>query len=142
MKNKVCAATAVLLMLQPGIAAAHYNRAALVHEERGAFAGARLHLPLGGKAERPRAGIAVSGMQRARDGHLRLAKGVELGVGAEGRLGLAVGGVPLGAAGQAQRKAGVSALGWVAIGVGVIAVSVVSLYALCGSGAICSTDDE
>jgi hypothetical protein len=39
-------------------------------------------------------------------------------------------------------RLGMSTIGWVAVGVGVVAISLFALYGLCGSGEICNTDDD
>ena len=90
--------------------------------QRGAFAGARLRVPLGGKSEKARAGLALAAVERARStGQSRIAPGLEYGF-AQGRgVELAVAGRPLEEL-RGARKAGVSDLGWVAIGVGAVVV--------------------
>jgi hypothetical protein len=98
--------------------------------QRGAFAGARLRVPLGTSAEMPRAGLAFAGMERSRiTGQSCMAAGVEAGIAASEGLGVAIGGRPAGQL-AARRKAGFSALGWVAIGVGATAVAAVLGYGL------------
>jgi hypothetical protein len=98
--------------------------------QRGAFAGARLRVPLGASEEKLRAGLAFAGVERSRTtGQSRMAAGVEAGIVAGEGLGVAIGGRPAGEL-AARRKAGVSTLGWVAIGVGATAVVAVLGYGL------------
>jgi hypothetical protein len=100
--------------------------------QRGGFAGARLLVPFGGSGERVRAGLALVPMSRVREtGAVRMTPGLELSVSTAGRLEFAAAGRELHF--NEQRKAGVSTLGWVAIGVGallvVTAVAAASAYA-------------
>jgi hypothetical protein len=98
--------------------------------QRGAFAGARLRVPLGAGAQTPRAGLALAGVERSRTtGQSRMGAGVEAGFAPGRGLGLAIGGRPAGQL-AARRKAGVSTLGWVAIGIGATAVVAVVGYGL------------
>lgn len=118
----------------------------------GTFAGARLRVPLGGEGDRkPRAGLAVAPLMQGRqaDGTVRtrFGEGVEFGLNGGQKAELSVAGTPVsrlaqGKAGPEGRKAGVSTIGWVAIGVGVAAATVLGLYVLCGTGQICNVDDE
>lgn len=97
--------------------------------QRGGFAGARVRLPLGDTGEKAQVGLAVAGIERSRQtGESRLSTGLELGFARGMGLQLAVAGraVPLneiGRNGPGGRKAGVSTLGWVAIGAGVAALA-------------------
>jgi hypothetical protein len=84
---------------------------------------------------------------RQSDGSLRtrFGEGLEFGVSGDDKVGLSF--APLarlseGKAGPNGRKAGVSTIGWVAIGVGTVAVVVLGAYALCASETICNFDDE
>jgi hypothetical protein len=113
----------------------------------GAFAGARLRLPLGpARTERLRAGLTVAPMVEARqsDGSVRtrFGEGLELGVSGDETVGLSFAPLARAKAGPRGRKAGVSSLGWVGIGVGAVLVVVASAYVLCFSGAVCNFDDE
>ena len=118
----------------------------------GAFFGARLRISLDAQPrERIHAGVGVAptlrmtGIDGAR--RSRIGEGLELGLSESGASGLAFAGQPIsqlveqGQGPQSQRR-NVSTAGAIAIGVGVVAASVVVLYWLCGSGAICSTDDD
>lgn len=123
-------------------------------QEAGMFAGFRLRAPLAGEAGRQpvRAGLALAPtlQSRAMNGgevRTRFGEGLELGFNGRQPAGLSFAGTPVsrlaqGSAGPDGHKAGISTLGWAAIGVGVVAVSLFALYGLCGSGEICSTDDD
>lgn len=144
----IVAAAAASVALQP-ITAAELPRAAPAGQiDRGAFAGARLRMPLGASREKAHAGLALTSFQRiAGEPELRFAKGLELGYAGDARLRLSLHGQPVssfasGAKGPKGQKIGVSTLGWVGIGVGVVVTSLAAVYVLCGSGAICNTDDE
>jgi hypothetical protein len=136
---------------QPALAA---DLAEARTQEAGMFAGFRLRVPLAGEQNRQpvRAGLALAPtvQSRAMNGgevRTRFGEGLELGFNGRQPVALSFAGTPVsrlaqGPAGPDGHKAGVSTLGWVAIGVGVVAVSLFALYGLCGSGEICSTDDE
>ena len=111
-----------MLAAQPVAAAEIVGGAQAEATQRGAFAGARLRVPLGGGSEKARAGLAFAAVERAPStGSSRIAPGLEYGF-AQGRgVELAVAGRPLSEL-RGQRKAGVSDLGWVAIGVGAVVV--------------------
>ncbi|QAY75927.1 hypothetical protein [Sphingosinicella sp. BN140058] len=88
--------------------------------QRGAFAGARLRVPLGAR-DAPRFGVALAPTQREREtGATALAAGLELGFTGRGHFELAAAGKPLRFDGE--RKSGVSTLGWIGIGAGVALV--------------------
>jgi len=96
----------------------------------GTFAGARLRVPLGNRAhQRLRAGLTIAPTMHARgsDGvsRTRFGEGFELGIARGQRLELSLAGTRIdrigvapGGATPGGRRAGVSTLGWVAIGVG------------------------
>ena len=94
----------------------------------GAFAGARLRVPLGGR-EGPKAGLALTNIRVDGSGARRFSRGVELGFEGADKLQLSIAGQrvdrlgmqPGGRSPEGQ-KLGVSTVGWVAIGVGVAAV--------------------
>ena len=101
--------------------------------EAGAFAGLRLRLPLDGAEpqRRIRAGLAVAPAMQTRDlqGDRRtvVGEGLELGVVGGGPVDLSIAGTPVSrlvAGGETPdgRRAGVSTVGWVAIGVGTVLV--------------------
>ena len=127
----IVAAAAASVALQP-IAAAELPRAAPAGRiDRGAFAGARLRVPLGASREKAHAGLALTSFQRvAGEPELRFAKGLELGYAGDETLRLSLHGQPVsrlapGARGQEGQKLGVSTLGWIGIGVGIVAVGLV-----------------
>ena len=138
MKKLTIAAVLAAQMLtaaQPALAADLTDTRA---QRTGAFAGFRLRLPLDGEAGRQpiRAGLTLAPtfQTESRSGEVRPVR-------------LSFAGTPVsrlaqGPAGPDGQRAGVSTIGWVAIGVGVVAVTLFALYGLCGSGEICSTDDE
>jgi len=103
-------------------------------QEAGLFAGARVRLPLGGQ-ERPQrlsAGFVAAPMlmiDRA-DGSRgsRIGEGLAFGAPGSARPGLSLAGrsiVP-GSPSPTGQRAGVSTIGWIAIGVGALAVIVVA----------------
>ena len=100
----------------------------------GAFAGFRLRVPLDGHPTQRgvRAGLTVAPTMQTRDlqGERRtqIGEGLELGVTGGQPLALSIAGRPVsqltrGAEAPGARRAGVSTLGWVAIGVGVVVVA-------------------
>jgi len=98
--------------------------------QMGAFAGVRLRMPLGDRAhQRLRAGLTLAPTLHARgsDGALRtrFGEGLELGFAQNRPLELSFAGTRLDRIGVREdgsvpggRRAGVSTLGWIAIGVG------------------------
>jgi hypothetical protein len=141
------AAAALALIIQP-VAAAELPREAGIQVERGTFVGARFRIPLGESREKAHAGLALTATQRTPGrAELRFARGLELGYAGDDTLRLSLHGQPVsrlveGRAGPEGPKMGVSPLGWVGIGVGVVVLAVAGVYVLCGSGAICNTDDN
>jgi hypothetical protein len=125
-------------------------------QEMGAFGGVRLRVPLDGRTgdRQIRAGLAVAPTLQVRDisgaSRTRIGEGLELGFNGDDRLRLSLAGQDVSRLGAAQdneneeddRGGGPSTLGWVAIGVGVVAVSVAGLWALCVSGTVCNLDDD
>jgi hypothetical protein len=131
----------------PAFAAELADHAAPGGQRQGAFAGARVRIPLGSAKAKVRAGLTVAPMRqgRASDGSLRTSfgQGLELGLGETGKPALSLAGqrmdrLALGPNGKAPegKRAGVSTLGWVAIGVGFVALVLVALVAAC------SADDD
>lgn len=116
----------------------------LVERDRpqiGAFAGARLRIPLGGAREerRLRAGLTLAPTMRVRhaDGasRLRFGEGIEFGVAGREPVRLSLAGTPVDrlagdGRGPDGRRLGVSTLGWIAIGVGATVVILVGAAAL------------
>jgi hypothetical protein len=101
--------------------------------DAGAFAGVRLRVSLDGAAgeRRVSAGLTVAPALRTRDNggevRTRIGEGIELGVASNEPVRLSIAGTPvsrLTSRGDAPqgRRAGVSTLGWVAIGVGAVLV--------------------
>lgn len=128
MKFRMIAAvlTAQALIGAQTVSAAEILNHRLSVPDRGGFAGARLRIPFNG-GERPRAGLAVAPMQRAREtGAIGLGSGLELGLSTRGKLEFAAAGRTL-RLGQ-KHKSGVSTLGWVGIGVGAALVAGTALF--------------
>ena len=122
------AAAQILPAAQPVMAAELHQDRTGTAAQVSAFAGARLRVPLGGGREKAQAGLALTSTLRSgATGELRFAKGAELGFSGDEKLRLSLAGLPVshlapgGKAGEG-RKAGVSTLGYIAIGVGVVAV--------------------
>ncbi len=125
---------------QPAMAADLGERGT-VAQRQGAFAGARLRIPLNGsRAGKAQAGLTVAPIVQGRqaDGSIRtrFGEGVELRLTGETGPQMAFGGRSLaqlteGRTGPDGRKLGVSTIGWIAIGVGVAAVIVVAAGVTC-----------
>jgi len=137
-------ATQLLSAPQPAAAADLVERDST---QMGAFAGARLRVPLGGAREERhiRAGLTLAPTIRAQyaDGasRLRFGEGLELGVTGRQPLRLSLAGTPINRLGQGGRgpdgqRLGVSTIGWIAIGVGAAVVIVI------GAAAICAADHD
>ena len=137
----IAALLAAQTLAQPAIAAELGDQGA-VAARQGAFAGARFRVALDGTGTRKaQAGLTLAPMLQGRqaDGRTvtRFGEGMELRLtGGESKPKLAFGGRTLaqlaeGRQGPGGRKAGVSTLGWVAIGVGVAAVIVVAAGVTC-----------
>jgi hypothetical protein len=133
---------------QPALAAELADRP---EQEIGMFGGVRVRVPLDGNArQRPiRAGLALAPTVHSRgdsgEARMRMGEGLELGVADREPVRLTLAGTPVsrlaqGPAGPDGRRAGVSDLGWVAISLGVVALVVVGLASLCGSGEICGSE--
>ncbi len=134
----------IALTAQPAAAAELSREGPNMPSQASAFAGARLRIPLGGRNEKPQAGLALtSTMRSGATGELRFAKGAELGFsGADSKIRLSLAGTPVsrlaqGGRGPEGRKQGVSTLGWVAIGVGAVAVILLALVAACSADNDC-----
>ena len=118
-------ATQILVAAQPTFAADLGDEGGAARQRHGAFAGARLRVPLGGGSDtKARAALAVAPVLESRDSggslRTRFGEGVELGFADREKVGLSLGGTRLSDLGQGPngRKLGVSSLGWVAIGLG------------------------
>ena len=119
-----------LVAAQLASTAAPATAAELVNEhggsQRGAIGGARLHVPHQTKGGKVRFGLAAAGVERSRaTGQNRLSQGVELGFAGGEDIELAIGGRSLDQL-KAERKSRLSPIGWVAIGVAVVAVAYVA----------------
>ena len=143
-------AAQLLSSAQPALAADLTDAQA---QRMGAFAGFRVRVPLDGAADTRavRAGLTLAPtlQSQSRTGEIRtrFGEGLELGISGDRPVRLALAGTPVsrlaqGPAGPDGQRAGVSTVAWVAIGVGVVAISLFALYGLCGSGEICSVDDD
>lgn len=141
-KLTIAALAAAQLMTQPAMAAELGDERGAVAARQGAFAGARFRVALDGTgARKAQAGLTLAPMLHGRqaDGRTvtRFGEGMELRLtGGETRPKLAFGGRTLaqlteGRQGPDGRKAGVSTLGWIAIGVGVAAVIVIAAGVTC-----------
>jgi hypothetical protein len=156
MNSRIWGASALRLTLATGLvavqlAAVQPAAAAELQQDRmgmanqaSAFAGARLRVPLGGGTDKPRAALALTSTLRSgATGELRFAKGTEVGFsGHEKTISLTFGGKRLsqlapGGKARDGQKLGVSTLGWVAIGVGAVAVIVVAAAAICINDSDC-----
>jgi hypothetical protein len=142
-------AAQIVFAAQPAVAAELRQDGMGASNQVGAFAGARLRVPLGGGSEKPQAGLALTSTLRSgATGELRFAKGAELGIsGGDSAVRLTLGGMPVsrlaqGRAGPDGHKLGVSTIGWVAIGVGALAVTYFALFSLCRDGEICGDDGD
>jgi len=131
---------ATQLVATPAVAAELHSDRSSGMTETGTFTGARIRLPVGGDArrERLRAGLVMAPTLRSEQAGGRIAtrvgEGLELGFGGNRRgLALSVAGRPL--TGQSRdlpgTRAGVSTLGWVAIGVGAVALILVAATVTC-----------
>ena len=136
---------AQLTAAQPALAAELVTQEA---PQMGAFAGARLRVPLGGEREqrRLRAGLTLAPTMHVRDSagseRLRFGEGLELGITGREPVRLSFGGTPVNRLGQRGtgpdgQRLGISTLGWIAIGVGAAIVIVVGAAAICASDHNC-----
>ena len=118
-------------------------------QQAGAFAGLRLRMPLDGSDARRqpvRLGLALAPTlhSQSRDGAVRtrFGEGLELGIKGDSPVRLSFAGRPVsrlaqGLAGPDGDRAGVSTLGWIAIGVGALVTIVVVAGAICLSDSDC-----
>ena len=145
------AAAQLSIAVQPAFAADLGDERGAVAVRQGAFAGARLRIPLdGANTRKPRAGLTVAPVVQGRqaDGRVttRFGEGMELRLSGASKPELAIGGHSLaqlkGRAGPDGRKMGISTVGWVAIGVGVAAVTLFVLFESCRAGDICGSDRD
>jgi len=137
------------LVAQPALAAELGVATGASAARQGAFAGGRLRVALDGTGPRKaRAGLTVAPVFHGRqsDGSVRtrFGEGMELRL-TGARPQLALGGRPLSqltqsGTGPDGRKAGLSTLAWVGIGVVVAAGVVFALGQLCADGEICGSE--
>lgn len=136
---------AQILAAQPALAADLAN--SQTHDS-GFFAGFRVRLALDGEAGRQpvRAGLALAPTLRSQSSsgevRTRFGEGLELGISGREPLRLSIAGTPVsrlvqGRSGPEGEKAGVSTLGWVAIGVGALVTVVLVASAICLSDSDC-----
>ena len=128
----IAALIAAQTIAQPAFAADFGDQQTVSTQRQGAFAGARLRVPLGGEASgKARAGLAVAPVLQGRqaDGTVRtrLGEGVEFGFTGGKKAELSLAGRPMsqltqGRTGPDGKKLGVSTIGWVAIGVGTVLI--------------------
>ena len=137
------------IAVQPALAADLGDERGAIASRQGAFAGARLRIPLDGtQARKAQAGLTVAPVTQGRqaDGRVttRFGEGMELRLSGAAKPELAVGGRSLaqlkGRTGPDGRKLGLSTIGWVAIGVGVAAVTILVLFDACRDGEICGSE--
>ena len=152
MKKLMIAALAAgqIAAAQPALAAGFGEEPGAVSNRQGAFAGARVRIPLdGSKTRKAQAGLTIAPMLQGRgaDGSIRtrFGEGFELRLSGGAQPQLAIGGRSLtqlkeGRTGPDGRKQGISTIGWVAIGVGVAAVVVFALFESCKNGDICGSE--
>ena len=141
MKRMVMASlvAAQIVAVQPA-AAAKLTEDRAETPQRGGFAGASLRIPLGERSGPVRAGLAIAPLSRSREtGAVSLRPGLEMGLSGAGQLQFAAGGrdVTL----DQKRRAGVSTLGWVAIGAGALLV-VTAIAAASAYAEIIDCDDD
>jgi hypothetical protein len=139
-------AAQIMVGAQPAMAAGLGDDRTGAIQQQGAFAGARLRVPLGGEGKKKaRAGLAVAPVLHSRqaDGSVRtrFGEGMEYGFAGGHKAELSLAGRPIsqvaqGRTGPDGRKQGVSTIGWIAIGVGALAAVVLI------AGVICLSDDD
>jgi hypothetical protein len=143
---------AQLVAAQPAFAAdLGDGGGAATAQRQGAFAGARIRIALdGSRARKAKAGLTIAPIVQGRraDGSIRtrFGEGMELRMAGGDKAQLAFGGRPLaelaeGRTGPDGRKAGLSTIGWVAIGVGVAILTLYAIAQACADGEICGDDN-
>ncbi|HEX8192721.1 MAG TPA: hypothetical protein VF552_07445 [Allosphingosinicella sp.] len=151
MKKVMIAALLAAQLAVPAQAADLVDTRTSENMRSGGFAGARVRVSLDAEPrERVRAALTLAPTRHdvRGDGSARVRFGEGLEFGMTDRRGASVSfaGTPVRdlvspVAPDGQRR-NISTVGWVAIGAGVVAATVFTLYALCGDGEICSTDDD
>jgi hypothetical protein len=105
----------------------------------GAFGGVRVRVPLGGDARQRqvRAGLTIAPTLHSRSlngaARTRIGEGLELGVTGREPVRLSVAGTPVnrlvqGGTGPDGQRLGVSTVGWIAIGTGVVVLAIGGFY--------------
>ena len=142
-KLLIAALLASQVAATPGFAASLTADRATAAQESGAFVGARVRVNLDrGRREPVRAGLVAGPAFRAdrSDGSrsFRFGEGVELGIAGNRPLALSIAGRPVtGPDAIGRQRAGVSTLGWVGIGLGVVAVIFVGAILWCAEDNDC-----
>ncbi|HEX8640116.1 MAG TPA: hypothetical protein VF704_03060 [Allosphingosinicella sp.] len=149
--KKLLIAALVAAQVAPAAAA---DFASSQETDTGAFAGFRLRMPLDGDVSqrRMRASLTVAPAVRTQNlqGEVRgrIGDGIELGISRGEPVRLSIAGRPVaqltrGAEAPGGRRAGVSTLGWVAIGVGaVVVVGLTAGYLWLDDALDCTDEDE
>jgi hypothetical protein len=129
-----------------------HSYAPLRNMEAGTFTGARVRISFGSPArERVRAGFTLAPTVRAdyQDGRVRtrIGEGVEFGFNGRGPAQFSLAGTPVnrlvqGRTGPDGQRRGISTIGWVGIGLGVVVIGVVALAEACRAGDICGTGTD
>lgn len=145
-------AAQISLVAPPALAADLVDDRGAAAQRQGTFAGARMRISLdGASARKVQAGLTLAPVMHARqsDGgsHTRFGEGVELRLASAAKPGLAVAGRSLaqlagGPGSPKGRKAGVSTIGWIAIGVGTVALAFAVLFAACTPSTNCIDDGD
>lgn len=126
MRKMLIAALSAQLCLSPAFAADLLAERETAAHQTGAFVGARVRMALGGGEERGqlRAGLVMAPTLRSlsSDGRVttRFGEGLELGARQDRPLTLSLAGQPLAGPESQRPRAGVSTLGWIAIGTAIV----------------------
>ena len=153
MKLASIAALAATLSMAAAQPAAAAELESARSQQMGAFAGARLRIPLGGEdgQRQVRAGLTVAPTlhSRSADGasRLRFGEGVELGLSGREPVRLSIGGTPVsqlaqGGAGPNGERRNMSTAEWVGVGVGAAVVTLGVAYLLFSEWIDCDEDEE
>jgi hypothetical protein len=147
MKKLLIAALVAGQVLATAAPASAQNYSPVRDVETGTFSGVRVRVPFGGTAREPvRAGLTFAPTVRAEhlDGRVRtrIGEGLEFGFNGRGPAQFSLAGTPVnrlvqGRAGPGGRRAGISTIGWIAIGVGASLVILVAATAICASDSDC-----
>jgi hypothetical protein len=124
-------AAAVLLPVQPCLAADDFRDFAVVERRSAAFAGVRLRLPLGAaNPERPSARLQLTSFHDYRDAggamvRSHRAPGIELGLNPSGRISYHIGGTDVAVTRERLRASGGTTT-WIIVGGLVVAVVILA----------------